>query len=204
MRLTVLFDAIHCRTSGDFLIRDVAGTSGRLDVLCRVLVATFRSVPELCPSIRFLSVLGGPPNPPLLLQVREVLAGMVPESGLACALLLKDLLARAQTQNPAQVEVWPHFSVTRKGFAESLEDIVGEQGQLFYLVEGGEPLAKTEINPSVPLVFVLGDHQGVPPEHETLLMQQNAWKIGVGEKSLLGSQIITLLLLELARRTGID
>ncbi len=204
MHLTVLFDAVRCRTAGDFLIRDLPGSSGRLDVLCRVLVATFRSVPELCPSTSFYGVLGGPPNPPLLLRVKKVVSGTIPESELACALLLKGLLTRAHTQDPAKVEPWPQFLITRQGFAESLQEVVGEEEKLYYLVEGSEPLAKTKIDLTAPLVFVLGDHQGVPPEHETLLMKQNAQKICIGERSLLGSQIITLLLLELARRLGID
>jgi tRNA pseudouridine-54 N-methylase len=136
--------------------------------------------------------------------VKEVLEGTIPESELACALLMKELLTRAQTKDPAQVEVWPQFTITRQGFAESLKELVGEEEQLFYLIEGGEPLAKTKIDLASPLVFVLGDHQGVPPEHEKMLMQQNAQKICIGERSLLGSQITSLVLLELARRLGID
>ncbi len=195
---------MRCRTAGDFLIRDLPGTSGRLDVLCRVLVATFRSVPELCPSTSFYAVLGGPPNPPLLLRTKEVMEGTIPESELACALLMKELLTRAQTKDPALVEMWPQFTITRQGFAESLKELAGEEAQLFYLIEGGEPLSKTEIDLASPIVFVLGDHQGVSPEHEELLMQQNAQKISIGERSLLGSQITTLLLIELARRLGLE
>ncbi|MFX1476063.1 MAG: hypothetical protein ACFFCO_11390 [Promethearchaeota archaeon] len=204
MRLTVLFDAVRCRTAGDFLIRDLAGTSGRLDVLCRVLVATFRTVPRFCPHTSFHAVLGGPPVPPLLLKVKDASPGTIPESELACALLLKGLLIRAQTQIPAHTEAWPQFTITRQGFAESLKEVVGKEGQLFYLIEGGEPLAKVSIDLAAPLVFVLGDHQGVPSEHEALLMQQNVQKVCIGERSLLGSQVITLLLLELARRLEMD
>ena len=147
-------------------------------------------------------MLGGPPDPPLFLQVKAVVAEDIPESELACGLVLKELLNRATTHTPAQVEEFPQYQITRQGFSEALQEIVGVNGQLFYLVEEGEYIEKMEINLEAPLVFVLGDHQGVPSDHEKFLMQQNAQKISIGERSLLGSQVITLLLLELARRLG--
>jgi tRNA pseudouridine-54 N-methylase len=100
--------------------------------------------------------------------------------------------------------IWPQFTITRRGFIESLKEVAGKEGQVYYLVEGGEPLAQVDIDLEQPLVFVLGDHQGVPPEHETFLMQQNVQKVCIGERSLLGSQIITLLLLEIARRLDVN
>jgi tRNA pseudouridine-54 N-methylase len=149
-------------------------------------------------------VLGGSPNPPLLLQVQDVVSGAIPESELACALILKELLTRATTHTPAQVNLWPQFQITRQGFSESLQQLVRADGQLFYLVENGESLDNVDFDFAAPLVFVLGDHQGVPSDHEEVLTQQHAQKISIGERSLLGSQIITLLLLELARRLGIE
>jgi tRNA (pseudouridine54-N1)-methyltransferase len=201
MRLTVLLDAARCRTADDFLVRDVPGTSGRLDVVCRVLAATFRAVPELTPSLEFLAVLGGPPDPPLLLRVGDVSDQGIPEGELSLAVILKSLLNLRRTAARRQLSTWPQFSLSRQGFEETLEQAARKGTQVCYLVERGTPLESVGLNLAKPLVFVLGDDRGLPQEHEALLSRIPVQEIAMGKQSLLGSHVVTLLLLELARRS---
>jgi tRNA (pseudouridine54-N1)-methyltransferase len=204
MRLTVLLDAPRCRTASDFLIRDVPGTSGRLDVVCRVLAATFRTVPKWRPFLEFLAVLGGPPDPPLLLQVSNASDKDIPEGELALAVILKALLNRYRTSGKEQLVSWPQIALTRQGFEETLRAVVKDQAQVCYLVERGTPLESLELDLANPVVFVLGDDRGLPLKHEALLSRHLAKEVAIGKQSLLGSHVVSLLLLELARRSKPD
>lgn len=204
MRLTVLLDAARCRTADDFLVRDVPGTSGRLDVVCRVLAATFHTASKWSPFLEFLAVLGGPPNPPLLLRVSDVPDEVIPEGELALAVILKGLLRLYRTAGKGQLAAWPQFSLSRQGFEETLRQVVKDGAQVCYLVERGTPLESLEFNLAKPLVFVLGDDRGLPLEHEALLSRCPAKEVAIGKQSLLGSHVVTLLLLELVRRSQPD
>ncbi len=200
MHLTVLLDAPRCRTDGTFLIRDVPGTSGRLDVVCRVLLSTFRTVPELCSNLQFFAVFGGPPTPPLQLQVKDVTPKSFPESELDCSLILKALLQQFSKSQQTRHNNWPEFSLAKKGFAEILKEERPVDGHLFYLIERGKPLEETPFSFERPTVIVLGDDQGLPGDHEEILYQYKVQEVSVGTRSLLGSQAISLLLLNLASR----
>lgn len=200
MQLTFILDAPRCRTTDDFLIRDVPGTSGRLDVVCRILAATFHTAPQLNPHLCFLAILGGPPNPPILLRVTSTTAENIPESELACALILKGVLRQYRTTGPEQSDIWPQFSLTKKSFEETLQETSKTANQIYYLVEKGEPFEKTHLDLANPLTFILGDDQGLPKEHEEKLSKYDIRRVSIGEQSYLGSQVVTLVLLELARQ----
>jgi len=202
--ITFLLDAPRSHTAPSFLIRDLPGTSGRLDVVCRVMAAVFRTVPRLAPSLRFLAVLGGPPDPPLLLQAGPASPNVIPESELACALLIKSLLNLHHYSGVGRLSSWPQLSLSRRSFEEALVDLSRRGGQIYYLMEGGTPLEAMELNASHPLVFLLGDHKGMPEEHEDLVKKMGGLETSVGRQSLLGSHVVTLVLLELARRLGLS
>jgi tRNA pseudouridine-54 N-methylase len=69
-----------------------------------------------------------------------------------------------------------------------------------YLVEDGTPLEQVSFDPEAPIILVLGDDQGLPAEHEALVLQHSAQKVRIGTRSLLGSQVVSLFLLELKKR----
>lgn len=203
MNLTIIVDAIRARTSYEFLIRDVPGTSGRLDVVCRILVSAYRTVPELAPSIQVNAVLGGPPNPPLCLEVDEVNSGEFPESELECALILKGLLHRFQAEGEFIDPLWPQFRIKARGFHETLQTVMAQKKQILYLVETGQPIHQVKLNLDEPIVLILGDDRGLPPEHKKEVYTHSVQEVSIGSRSLLGSQVITLVFLELMRRQKI-
>ncbi len=200
MDLRILIDAWRARTSDDFLIRDVPGTSGRLDVICRILVSAYRTIPKLAPNIQVNAVLGGPPNPPLRLQVKDVVPYEFPNSELECALILKDLFYRYRTLNMSQNTQWPQFSIKKQDFRRTLKDITQDTKQIFYLVESGQLLEKIELDLDQPIVLILGDDQGLTDEHKKEVYTQPIQEVSIGTRSLLGSQVISLVLLEMMRR----
>lgn len=204
LNLTVLLDAPRAKTSDNFLIRDVPGTSGRLDVVCRILISTFRTIPELAPNIQFNAILGGPPNPPLRLRAEHMTPNEVPESELACALLLKTALFRYRVAHMASDNRFPQFSISPQSFHETLEELIHLQSQLLYLVENGEPLMQVNIDFDRPIAVIVGDDQGLHPQHAKIVNAIPIRKVSIGTRSLLGSHVISLFLLELRRRMEKD
>lgn len=200
MQITILLDAPRTRTVNDFLIRDVPGTSGRLDVVCRILIAAYRTVPMFASCIQVNAILGGPPHPPLLLRIDDVNLGEFPESELSCALIVKGLLHQYRTTKTASSRQWPQFSIMSKSFDETLKEVALPTSQLIYLVEKGQPLDQVNTDLDQPITLILGDDQGLPTEHEKLVYQHPVQEVSIGTRSLLGSQVVSLFLLEMARR----
>lgn len=200
MQITILLDAPRTRTDDEFLIRDVPGTSGRLDVVCRILIAAFRTVPIFASCIQVNAILGGPPHPPLLLRIDDVDSDEFPESELSCALIIKGLLHNYRTNKTESNRQWPQFSITAKSFDDTLKEIASPPNQLLYLVEKGKPLDQVNIDFDQPITLILGDDQGLPVEHEKLVDQYPVQEVSIGTRSLLGSQVVSLFLLEMAQR----
>ncbi len=200
LNLTIVVDALRARTSDEFLIRDVPGTSGRLDVVCRIFVSAFRTVPKLAPSIQLNAVLGGPPSPPLRICIDFGNVTQFPESELECAIILKSVLHHYRTKGPGQNPQWPQFSIHPQGFRETLQAVISEKRQILYLVESGEPLQEVKLDLNQPIVLILGDDQGLSKEHETHVYSYPVQEVCIGTRSLLGSHVISLVLRELMRR----
>ena len=200
MNLTILLDAPRARTTDEFLLRDLPGTSGRLDVVCRVLISAYRSVPSFAPNIKFLTIFGGPPSPPLQLLVEGLQPNQIPESELACAIILKTLLLLHRTKNQRTHDEWSSFHLQPKSFQDTLDEVIQPSTQCLYLVEEGTPLEEVTLNLEDPIVLVLGDDQGLTPEHETLMLRHSVQEVSMGTRSLLGSQVISLFLFELEDR----
>ncbi|MFX1510428.1 MAG: hypothetical protein ACFFBR_09005 [Promethearchaeota archaeon] len=200
LNLSFVVDALRTRTSDEFLIRDVPGTSGRLDVVCRILLSSYRTVPKLAPSIQVNAVLGGPPNPPLRICVNFGNANHFPESELECAIILKEILHHYRTKGAGQSPQWPQFSIYPQSFKETLEAVIADKKQILYLVESGKPLQEVKLNLNQPLVLILGDDQGLSGDHEKCLYSYPIQEVSIGTRSLLGSHVISLFLRELMSR----
>ena len=200
MQITILLDAPRTRTDEAFLIRDVPGTSGRLDVVCRILIAAYRTTSIFTSCIQVNAILGGPPHPPLLLRIDDVTSGEFPESELSCALIIKDLLHNYRTTKAEYSRQWPQFSIMAKSFDDILKEAASASSQLLYLVEKGKPLDQVKIDFDKPITLILGDDQGLHAEHEKLVYQYPVQEVSIGTRSLLGSQVISLVLLEMAQR----
>ncbi|MBD3227272.1 MAG: hypothetical protein GF329_03710 [Candidatus Lokiarchaeota archaeon] len=62
--LEIIMEAKKARTAPNFLIKDIPGTSGRLDVVMRCFLSTFSFPGEINRDIIFTVVLMGLPDPP--------------------------------------------------------------------------------------------------------------------------------------------
>ena len=200
MEISIVIDAPRAHTSDDFLIRDLPGTSGRLDVVCRILVSAFRTVPKFAPYIEVNAVLGGRPNPTLRLKVEKVKANEFPASELECALILKGLLLSYRTLKSSRNPQRPQFKIEAKNFRETIQEAKSTKKQSLYLTETGQPLSSVDLDLNQPMLVILGDDQGLSSEHEKEVYSHGIQEVSIGTRSLLGSQVVSLFLLELLRR----
>jgi tRNA (pseudouridine54-N1)-methyltransferase len=181
------------KTTPDFSLEDIPGTSGRIDILCRCVTAAF----VLSHGIRrdvgvYLVLLGAEPSKIIYLQGTE-LKHLNPDERTTAALIKKALAVEA-TQEWSKST--PGIFVRTGGFAELVESGV----ELIYLRENGSDLRGVAL-PDEP-VFVLGDHQGMTEDEEALLEKAGARVVSVGPVSLHADHCIVLINNELDIRAA--
>jgi tRNA (pseudouridine54-N1)-methyltransferase len=176
-------------TSPNFSLEDIPGTSGRLDILCRSVTASF----VLSHGIRkdvcvYLVLLGG--EVPKTIQLRgETLRHLNPDERTTAA-LLKKALALPATQEWAMST--SGIFVRTGGLAEVLADL--KDTELIYLREDGANIRDLDIDGlSSEAAFILGDHTGMTTDEESLIEQAKARVISLGSTSLHADHCIVLL-----------
>ena len=191
--------------SPDFSLVDIAGTSGRLDVLLRCL----RSA--LCVShglrrdtVVYLVLLGGE-LAPRVLRVDGGLVRFVRPDERMLAVLVQKALARSplDSEPGVFVEVRAGLAVARGGIDAVLGDVGATTGTVNALVleEHARDVRDVPLagNGDDVLVFV-GDHLGFDEATRARLDSLGATAVGVGPLSLHADDAITVLCNELDRR----
>lgn len=185
--------------SEEFLLDDLAGTSGRLDVLVRCLRAAFLYSHGLRTTVLVYLVLLGGPRAPRVVRFDGANVRFLRPDERALAVLLQKVLA--SRENPASfTEVKPGISVASGRLDVVLADAPG--AELFVLREGAADIRATDFPRNRDLLFVLGDHLGLPPDAEALLTEHGATPISVGPVSLHTEDVVALVTNELDRSSG--
>ena len=187
---TFIVKANKAHTSADFSLKDLPGTSGRIDLLCRVLNSAFLLSHGFRKNVRVWLSLYGPPNPPKAIRFegQEIRPKTLNPDELSTAkLIIKALRAGEDLREPSkELMVLPGIYVSNMTF----EDIVRKtlrSSSLYYLHEEGTPIEKVSFSQNV--AFVLGDHEGLRKEDEAFL-RGIAKKVSVGRKSYLASHVV--------------
>lgn len=176
-------------TSPDFSLEDIPGTSGRLDILCRCINASFVLSHGIRKDVNVYLVLLGGPVPKTLWLKGDELKHLNPDERTTAALLRKALALEAEA---GWTRSTPGIFVRTGGLAELLPDL--KEKKLVYLREDGRDI-RTFNEPPLKgdLAFVLGDHMGMTPEEESLIEQAGAMVVSVGPTSLHADHCIVLL-----------
>ncbi|MFX0088577.1 MAG: hypothetical protein ACFFA1_00335 [Promethearchaeota archaeon] len=177
-------------TIPDFSIKDIPGTSGRLDVVCRCLISAFGKNRER-QNIDFYGVLEGGPLQPRLILVEGRRLRRLPNDEFEVATIVSQLLAKS-LENENVLDGWPGISIYPKDFIKIVDELKGK-GILFYLHQKGYDVREFEFPRDNHLVFVMGDHVGLAKADEEVLRESGAIQISVGPLTYLASQCITLL-----------
>lgn len=176
-------------TSPDFSLEDIPGTSGRLDILCRCINASFVISHGIRKDVDIYLVLLGGPAPKTLWLKGDELKHLNPDERTTAALLKKALALEA-------VAGWtrstPGIFIRTGGLAELLPDL--KDKKIVYLREDGRDIRTFNESPlKGDLAFVLGDHTGMTPEEESHIEQAGATVISVGPTSLHADHCIVLV-----------
>jgi tRNA (pseudouridine54-N1)-methyltransferase len=195
-----LLKASEACTSSDFKLNDLPGSSGRLDVVCRCIIASLLDGEKIRDDSVFIALLEGKPNPPIQLKLDGKKLEALPHSEVGVAQTLKKVLEkRLSTDEEYAPSYWRGAYLNKKSYLEALNPEF-LPSQLYYLHERGEDIREVEIVLKQDSFFVLGSNKGLSVEDEKPLYQLGAKKISVGPLSYLSSQVITLVQHELDSR----
>ncbi|MFQ6013080.1 MAG: tRNA (pseudouridine(54)-N(1))-methyltransferase TrmY [Thermoplasmata archaeon] len=179
------------RTAGDFGLDDLAGATGRLDILLRCVNAAFMLSHDLRRDTELYLILLGPPRPPRTLRlVGSELRHLNPDERSTAALL------RQALRSPVEGSSGPGIYVASRGLSPLLE---AHRDELVYLQEEGEDIRRATLG--MPATFLLSDHRDLTHEEEAAVRGCRPRVVRVGPRSLHADHAIVLVHNELDRRT---
>ncbi|ASJ00367.1 tRNA (pseudouridine(54)-N(1))-methyltransferase TrmY [Thermococcus gorgonarius] len=187
---TFIIKANEAHTRADFRLNDLPGTSGRIDLLCRVLNSAFLLSHGFRKNVRVWLLLYGPPNPPKAIRFEgpKLKVRLNPDERSTAKLIMKVLKAGEDLREPGkEIEVYPGLYVSNRTFEDVIRLTV-KNSALYYLHEDGKPIGELSFPQNV--AFVLGDHKGLSREDEAFL-DNIAERVSVGRKSYLASHVVT-------------
>jgi len=186
-------------TAFDYSIKDIPGTSGRLDLICRSLNAAFQLSHSFRKNVRVYTVLYGPPDPPKTIRFEGAKIKpktLNPDEVSTAKLIGKILNAGKDIKEPTKErEVLPGIYISRMTF----EDVVRKniKYNLYLLEENGVDIEKVKF-PQDNVGFILGDQNGFT-EEELNFLEGLVPKITIGPKPYLTSHVIAFVNIYLDR-----
>ncbi len=182
--------------SPDFLLDDLPGTSGRLDVLLRCVRAATLYSHGLRRDVVVYLVLQGGPRAPRVLRLSGAEAKFVRPDERSLATLVKKVLAsEADVAGKGFVQTKAGIFLARGG----LEAVLGDIGEAtpYVLEEGATDLRDDAELGGDDAAFFLGDHLGFDAESRARLSAIGARPVGVGPVSLHAEDVVALVSNEL-------
>jgi tRNA (pseudouridine54-N1)-methyltransferase len=181
------------RTDDDFSLNDLAGSTGRLDVLLRCVNSAFMLSNDMRKAVDVYLVLLGEPDPPKTIRFEgSELKFLNPDERSTGALVKKSLAEKVWTE---EIETSPGVFVCKRGLAEILGDL---NGRRVYLREGGKDVRESLLADDD--TFILGGHEDLTAEEERIIETVGETiRVSLGPRSLHADHCITLVLNELDR-----
>jgi tRNA (pseudouridine54-N1)-methyltransferase len=190
--------------SSDFLLDDVPGTSGRLDVLLRCVRAAMLFSHGIRPNIVVYLVLLGGARAPRVLRIDSAIAKFIrPDERSLATLARKALASRADVGAGTFVEVRSGISVMSGG----LGDVIADLGAVTpYVLDEG---ASNDVREIVTVgrngaAFFLGDHLGFEDATRARLVAIGARPVRVGPVSVHAEDAIAIVSNEMDRREAVQ
>jgi tRNA (pseudouridine54-N1)-methyltransferase len=195
--------------SPEFLLNDLPGTSGRLDVLLRCLRAALLVSHGLRGDTMIYLVLLGGERAPRTLRIDGAVAAYVrPDERSLATLAQKALATPTSEQRGAGAQ--GRFTLLRRGIAVAdggLDVVLEDLGACTpYVLEESAPdvrEASLTPRPGVPDVFFVGDHLGFDEVTRARIAELGAQPISVGPVSVHADDAVALLVNELDRRASV-
>lgn len=171
-------------TDPEFTLKDLPGSAGRLDVLCRCINAAFFLSHDLRRDVRLYLVLQD--SYTVRLEGEE-LQYLNPDEWSTASLLKKALQKKEVNDASEELRSTPGIYIAERGFADVLESV---DGTVIQLHEEGDPASQVSA-PDDP-VFVLSDHQDFTEAESELLAARHAQRASMGPKRLHANHAIVV------------
>lgn len=185
--------------SGAFLLDDVPGTSGRIDVLVRCIRPALLVSHGIREDVVVYLVLLGGPSAPRTLRIEGAYAEFLrPDERNSAVLVQKMLTRNVERDEPGRFFTHrPGIAVARGGLDTVLADI-GDTPR-FVLDAAGEDVRRADLPVATSgAAFFVGDHTGFDDEARTALAGARA--LSLGPVVLQAEDAIAVLSNELDRR----
>ncbi len=181
------------RTDDDFTLNDLAGSTGRLDVLLRCVNSAFMLSNDIRRDVEVFLILLGEPDPPRTIHFRGSEVKYLNPDERSTGALVKKALAEDVWHEEVMTSQGVYAS--KRGLAEVLDDLGGRR---VYLKEGGEDVCGQTFCKDD--VFVLGGHEDLTSDEEKKIEANGETvRVSLGPKSLHADHCITIVLNELDR-----
>jgi tRNA (pseudouridine54-N1)-methyltransferase len=154
--------------------------AGRLDIVHECIVSSLFLSHGLRRDVTFHSILNGPPNPPVHIQIDgSTLYDVRTDMDTWQVIIKKTLQSK------------PHPGITKdKTSFEALVKSRAQTRKIYVLEEDGKDINQVELEESG--LFILGDHVGLPKKAE-VFAQRFGEKISLGKQPYLAASCITII-----------
>lgn len=190
--------------SPDFSLVDIAGTSGRLDILLRCLRSALLVSHGLRrDTIVYLVLLGGELAPRVLRVDGRHVRFIRPDERMLAILVQKALARSSPDAEPGVfVEIRPGLAVARGGVDAVLADLGdgATKAMTTYVLEEDARDLRDGLLASEDVVVFVGDNHGFDEATRARLASVGAVAIGVGPISVHADDAITIVCNEMDRR----
>ena len=177
----------HAKTSPEINLKDLPGSSGRMDVVARCINAAFWLSHDIRRDVVFHTILHGEPSPPVYIRIEGDKLRKVSPDERNIAIFIKKALERLK--EGMEIESTPCIFVSRKNFEQLLEE--NKDKEFYLLDEEGEDIENVEIKDEP--FFFLGDYVDMEEEEKNMLYKYGAKAVSIGRKSYLSSHCITII-----------
>ncbi len=177
----------HAKTSPEINLKDLPGSSGRMDVVARCINAAFWLSHDIRRDVVFHTILHGEPSPPVYIRIEGDKLRKVSPDERNIAIFIKKALERLK--EGMEIESTPGIFVSRKNFEQLLEE--NKDKEFYLLDEEGEDIENVEIKDEP--FFFLGDYVDMEEEEKNMLYKYGAKAVSIGRKSYLSSHCITII-----------
>ena len=167
-----------------FLLRDIPGTSGRLDVICRSALACHLTAPK--ERTVLFGVLGSG-NDAVTLYFAS-LAGHRDEISLAR--VVRDLVLVHVGYKEDLPPEYPQITLLYYNFAQTVQRL-SQLGEIVYLTDKGKDIKYNPLSQNT--TFVLGSHVDLSESEKEILAQLGAKPVSIGPRKYLTSHCIAYL-----------
>ena len=175
------------KTSSDFNLNDLCGSTGRLDVLLRCINAAFFLSGDIRRDTEIYLVLLGEPEPPKTIHlIGSELKYLNPDERSTGALIRNALMKDIKEK---EVKSTPGIYVSGKSFEDVLKEL---NQQIIYLRENGKDIRNADLPDDA--VFVLGGQKDLTEDEEKILEKYNAKTVSLGPVKMHASHCITVLI----------